>query len=218
LIALFFFGHLLAGLAGWEDAALVVLGLVLIAVELFVIPGFGVAGVLGVVALLGGMYLAMVGREVRTPEVTAQAGWTVVATLAGLVVGLIAIVALLPRGSRFGGLVLQANVDGTAAAGAASARKPGGWLRLFGGNSPLDRDRARARSTDSGERVASAPPSLTSHTGVALTDLRPSGAAEIDGQRVDVVSDGPFVPAGSPVIVVRDEGYRRVVRRVASGE
>jgi membrane-bound serine protease (ClpP class) len=174
LIALFFFGHLLAGLAGWEDVALVILGLVLIGVELFVIPGFGVAGVLGVLALLGGMFLAMVGRDVRTPQVTEQALWTVLATFAGLVIGLFAIVLLLPHGSRFRGLVLTANVgDAAPASKPATVRKPGGWLRLFGGTSALERDRERARSAgSSGSDTSSStpPPTLTKRTGVTLTD------------------------------------------------
>jgi membrane-bound serine protease (ClpP class) len=49
---------------------------------------------------------------------------------------------------------------------------------------------------------------------VAQSDLRPSGIADIGGQRVDVVSDGDFIVAGQPIEVVLDEGYRRVVRRV----
>ena len=41
VMALFFWGHMLAGLAGWEGVALVGLGLVLLGLEVFVIPGFG---------------------------------------------------------------------------------------------------------------------------------------------------------------------------------
>lgn len=215
LIALFFWGHLLAGLAGWEDLALVVFGLALIAVELFVVPGFGVAGVLGIAALLGGMFLAMLGREVRTPEVTAQAGYAVLGSLAGFVLGLIALLILLPRGTRFGGLVLQANVGG-AAAETGTGRKPGGWLRLFGESGPLASD--RAPTAVPARAAATATRSLSGRTGTALTDLRPSGIAQIDGNRVDVVSEGGFIRAGEPVVVVRDEGYRRVVKRVAGRE
>jgi len=48
--------------------------------------------------------------------------------------------------------------------------------------------------------------------GVALTDLRPAGAAEIDGQRVDVVAEAGYLMAGTALEVIIDEGYRRVVR------
>ena len=60
-LALFFWGHWLVQLAGWEEILLVASGLVLLALEIFVIPGFGIAGVLGIAALLGGLSLSLVG-------------------------------------------------------------------------------------------------------------------------------------------------------------
>lgn len=50
--------------------------------------------------------------------------------------------------------------------------------------------------------------------GVALSTLRPSGAAEIEGRRIDVVSDGAYIPAGEKLIVDRVEGVRVIVRRI----
>jgi membrane-bound serine protease (ClpP class) len=50
--------------------------------------------------------------------------------------------------------------------------------------------------------------------GTALTDLRPSGTARIGDERVDVVTEGEYVPQGSRVQVLRSEGYRHVVRKV----
>jgi membrane-bound serine protease (ClpP class) len=50
-------------------------------------------------------------------------------------------------------------------------------------------------------------------TGTAISPLRPAGIAEFDGARVDVVSDGGFVDAGSPIEVTRVDGNRIVVRR-----
>jgi len=49
-------------------------------------------------------------------------------------------------------------------------------------------------------------------TGEALTDLRPGGAAALDGRRVDVVTNGELVPRGTPVTVIKVEGNRVVVR------
>lgn len=57
-LGLFFGGRMVAGLAGWEPVVLVILGLVLLAVELFVTPGFGVLGILGIAALAGGLVTA----------------------------------------------------------------------------------------------------------------------------------------------------------------
>ena len=52
---------------------------------------------------------------------------------------------------------------------------------------------------------------LIGSVGVALTDLRPSGAARFGEERVDVVSDSSWINAGTPVRIVRAEGYRHVV-------
>ena len=57
-------------------------------------------------------------------------------------------------------------------------------------------------------------PELLHQTGTALTTLRPSGTAVIDGKRVDVVTEGPFIEQGTPIKVVAVEGMRVVVRTV----
>lgn len=137
LLALFFWGHSLAGLAGWEDLALVVLGLVLIAIEIIVVPGFGIPGVLGLAALLGGLFLAMLGREIQTPEGIAQAGLTILASLIGIVIGIVAIFAFLSRGRRLGKLVLHSAVGGTEI---TPDRPAAGWLGWFGASSRLPRE------------------------------------------------------------------------------
>ncbi|MHB1125795.1 MAG: NfeD family protein [Bacillota bacterium] len=59
-LSLFFGGHMLAGFSGWESIVLFLAGLVLLAIEIFVIPGFGVAGIVGIAALVGGVVLASV--------------------------------------------------------------------------------------------------------------------------------------------------------------
>jgi len=57
-------------------------------------------------------------------------------------------------------------------------------------------------------------PDLLECEGTAHTDLRPSGTVEIDGERVDVVTEGSLIKAGTPVKVVAIEGMRVVVRAV----
>ncbi len=54
---------------------------------------------------------------------------------------------------------------------------------------------------------------LTGQEGVAVTSLRPSGTASIKGRRIDVVSEGSFIPVGEKLIVDRVEGVRVIVRR-----
>ncbi|MDQ3411537.1 MAG: ATP-dependent Clp protease proteolytic subunit, partial [Chloroflexota bacterium] len=126
LFGIFFWGHLLTGLAGWEDVALVGLGIVLIAVEIFVVPGFGVPGVLGLAAIGGGLFLAMLGREIQTPDGIMRAGLTVAASLVAVVIGIGLMLALLPRTRKLSGLILQPAGEVTA-----PRREPAawGWLR-----------------------------------------------------------------------------------------
>lgn len=50
--------------------------------------------------------------------------------------------------------------------------------------------------------------------GVAVTLLRPSGSADIEGMRLNVVTEGAFLPAGTAVEVVKVQGNRIVVREV----
>ncbi|HEX6236167.1 MAG TPA: hypothetical protein VFZ68_03185 [Acidimicrobiales bacterium] len=230
LLAVFFWGHMLAGLSGWEDAALVVLGLVLIAVEVLVVPGFGVPGIMGLMALLGGAFLAMINRDLDfvTNDDLVRAGVTVGVTFVAIVVGLFAVVALVTRRSSRDGLVLRARLGSGEP---VTARASSGWLRWFGGTGRLPSDRASAEREPAADRAGAEEPerpasdaapsvpagggerSLLGATGTALSDLRPSGVADIQGERVDVVTEGDYVRRGEAIEVIRDDRYRRVVRR-----
>jgi membrane-bound serine protease (ClpP class) len=53
--------------------------------------------------------------------------------------------------------------------------------------------------------------SLLNMTGTSVTDLRPAGMAEINSQRVDVVTDGEYIDADTPIIVTHVTGNRIVV-------
>lgn len=61
-LGLFFWGHFLVKLAGWEELLVFVIGLILLAIEIFVIPGFGIVGILGIVAILASLMLATMGQ------------------------------------------------------------------------------------------------------------------------------------------------------------
>jgi membrane-bound serine protease (ClpP class) len=57
---------------------------------------------------------------------------------------------------------------------------------------------------------------MTGLTGTATTKLRPGGSARIGGRLLDVVSDGDFIEAGTPVVVISAAGNRILVRRAKS--
>jgi membrane-bound serine protease (ClpP class) len=163
-----------AGGPGWEVIVLFVAGLALLAVELFVLPGFGVAGVLGALAVVASIVLAVVGLP--TGVGALQAGAVI---LTALVMAGVAVWQILERLPRDGRGQLR-----------TSTRREDGYVA----------SRARVE--------------LVGREGVAATNLHPSGTALIGEERVDVVSEGAFVPAGTPVRVVRADGYRHVVRVV----
>ncbi len=54
---------------------------------------------------------------------------------------------------------------------------------------------------------------LVGKSGVAASELRPAGMAVVDGERVDVITEGDWMKAGTPVTVVKAEAMRLVVRR-----
>lgn len=180
-LALFFGSHFIIGLAGWEVALLLGLGVLLLLTELLILPGFGVAGTLGGVAIVVSIFLSLVGRMPTTGDIM-----TAINILLGsiLLVGFAAwqLIKRLPEDRRGRNLILQGGLD-----------------RELGFESARRRDE------------------LVGTEGVTTTDLRPSGTARFGPERIDVVSDGPWISAGTAVRVVRAEGYRHVVEPVDDG-
>jgi membrane-bound serine protease (ClpP class) len=182
-LSLFFWGHWLVQLAGWEELLLVGLGIVLLIAEVFILPGFGIAGVLGIVALVGGLGASLVGDAATWPD-WIEAAWQVAGVLIGTVVVMIILLRWLPRIRMARRLVLEDEMS--AASGYASA--PEHEHELLG------------------------------RTGMTSSPLHPAGLATIDGRRIDVVSEGGFIDAGTPVRVVRVDGNRVVVSAAAETE
>lgn len=60
------------------------------------------------------------------------------------------------------------------------------------------------------------PPALLGLKGKALTPLRPSGTAVIEGRKLDVVSEGELIDAGEEIVVVREDAFRVLVRKEAA--
>jgi membrane-bound serine protease (ClpP class) len=85
-----------------------------------------------------------------------------------------------------------------------------GWLKMF----PTSRFARWLVSQGTIGEIGTERPELLNQTGTALTRLRPSGTAVINGRRVDVVSEGMMIERGQPVRVVAVEGLRVVVRAV----
>jgi membrane-bound serine protease (ClpP class) len=105
-LGLFFGSSFLVGLAGWEEVILLGLGLLALAVEVFVLPGFGAAGVLGLVSIAAAVMLAMIGASPSVADVT-QALVVLGASLAITAAVAYAWIRHLPNSGRFSGLFLR---------------------------------------------------------------------------------------------------------------
>jgi membrane-bound serine protease (ClpP class) len=178
-LAAFFWGHWLVQLAGWGELLAALAGVALLLLEFFVIPGFGFAGVLGIVALLAALVMSVVGSGATPEFIVLAAGRIVLALLAALLASFL-VLRLMPRTPFGRRLILQ---DGLGT-GHEFGSAPASDLRWLG---------KRGRTT---------------------SPLRPAGFADIDGARVDVVSEGELIEPGTPVEVVRVDGNRIVVRPV----
>ncbi len=109
-LALFLGGHWIVQLAGWEELLLITLGVVLMLVEVFVIPGFGVAGIAGISALLGGLTLTLIGEGASVPAITNAVARVTISFVAALVAGLL-VMRLMTRTSFARRLVLETDMD-----------------------------------------------------------------------------------------------------------
>jgi membrane-bound serine protease (ClpP class) len=179
-LGLFFWGHWIVRLAGWEELLLVCAGVLLLALEVFVLPGITVAGIAGVVALVAGLALTLIGAGATVSVAIAALGRVAIAILLAMG-GAFALLRALPRLPFGRRLVLETGM------GADS-----GYV------SPPESDRR-----------------WLGRVGKALSPLRPAGIADLDGARVDVVSEGGFIEPGTAIEVIRVDGNRIVVRRLS---
>lgn len=110
-LASFFWGHWLVELAGWEQLLLLVVGLILIALEVFVFPGFGVAGVLGVVLLVAALSTSLYGSGATLRTVGLALSRVMISTAVAAVgfLVLLRFINVLPGGKR---LVLASALSG----------------------------------------------------------------------------------------------------------
>src|SRR6266850_1847170 len=186
--ALFFLGHYLAGLAGWEVVALFVIGLSLVMIEImFFAHSTIVFGVLGVLLMLASMLWAMIDRYPEQPLLPT--GEMLAVPLRNLFIALISAAIIifllakyLPRTSLYRRFALMtSNPPGPSLAG-------------------VPREFATALALAPGVE------------GAALTTLRPSGKARFVDQTIDVITQGEFIPPNTAVTVVRRDGMRVVVK------
>ena len=170
-------------LAGWEEVILALAGLILLAVEIFVIPGFGVAGILGILCFLSAFVLALMGlplgvsMEIGTLN---DAAFRVTMSLLVVIAGMFAIAKLVPARALPGWLVLHTAID----------------------------DESGVKSLTDGRGEDN---NLVGAVGVVTTDLRPAGKARVEGEVLDVVGRTEWIDKGTRIEVIEVAGVRIVV-------
>jgi membrane-bound serine protease (ClpP class) len=189
--ALFFLGHYLAGLAGWEVVALFVLGMVLVLIEiLFFAHTTIVFGVLGVFLMLASLLWAMIDRYpgqnfFPTGKMLAMPLLNMFIAIVGSFIIIALLARYLPRTSIYRRFALMdSNPPGPSLAG-------------------MPRQFATALALAPGTQ------------GTAITVLRPSGKARFADRVIDVVTEGEFIAPQTPVTVIQTDGMRVVVKSVA---
>jgi len=175
-LALFFWGHWLVALAGWEELLLFGSGIVLLILEIFVIPGFGIAGVVGISALLAGLSLSLIGGGASWEFILSAFGRVVFSLLVALAASLVLLRYLprLPFGRR---LILETGL--AAGEGYASApEQDRSWLGKSGtAHTPL---RPAGIADFNGERVD------VVSDGEFIDSGAPIAVIRVDGNRIVV--------------------------------
>ena len=183
----------LVGLANWVEVALFIAGVILLAIEMFVLPGFGVAGVLGIVFVLAGMFGMLIKNPPdQLPWPQTSVDWEVFTSgVSGLIFGFMGFVVLAWLLAKYLPTIPVANRLVLAAPKESAAVRLGGV-------------------------PSSAPEPLVKvgQQGVSVTQLRPSGIARFGNERLSVVSRGELIEASRQIIIADIEGNNIVVKQV----
>ena len=172
------------GVAAYWEIAVFIVGLILLLLEIFVIPGFGVAGISGVLCVIFALVTAMLNNNFFdfSPIVIPDLNQALLTVLLGLIFGTVLIIYLVSKigtNGMFGRLAL-----------------------------------AKEQSMDEGYvGVPTEQTTIIGHSGIAITDLRPAGKVEIDGKQYDAVSQfGVFIEKGTPIVVSKYEATQVYVK------
>ncbi len=191
---IFFWSHALGGTSGWLEVLLFVLGIVSLACELFVLPGFGVFGITGLVLVV--LSLVMASQDFLVPQNTADWG-ELRGNLLMVLGAVLGVMALL-----VGQILLLDSIPG---------------LNRFRLHAPTD-SMPTPSDVPIGSLLTNSPsgvplPQVGTHA-LAESDLRPSGKVKCGDQLLDVITEGDYIEAGHTVEILRIEGNRIVVRKV----
>jgi len=191
LLGLVFLGNQLAGLSGHEPMLVFLLGVLLVFLEIFFLPGVVVVALTGVVLMLGSLLWSMADLWPNEPVTISSGVFTgplinLALGLAIAVLGAVALIRFLPHSWVWDRMILQAAVAGNS----RSAGSPG--------------------------EEASAGAGLVGREGVAVSALRPGGQIEIDGARYEARLPYGSAEPGEVLVVRSADGSPLEVEKLTS--
>ena len=188
------------GTAGALDISLILIGLVLLAVEVVVLPGFGIAGILGIPAFGAGVVMSFINLDALPENEVIRSSYLVDSSMyamfnlsviiIGTFIGTLAVMYYLPKVKLSNSVVLLDEENEAT-------------------NEVVDNIEPELVQGQISAGV------LLHSKGVALTDLRPVGSAKICNVHLDVITHGEMLDMGTELIVVEVEGSRVVVEQVS---
>ena len=189
--ALFFWSRFAGGTAGWLEVILFVAGIVFLLMEVFVIPGFGVAGFAGLVLLF--VSVVMASQDFVIPQTPTQLDSLVTTLLVISVATAAFLIGAVFISHKFGKIPILNR------------------LSLAPPTEKIDTEIDKA----TGKAVPINHPQVSvGDWGVAESLLRPAGRVKFHGTSIDVVSDGTYLEPGVQVRVVEIAGNRIVVSEI----
>ena len=183
---LLFWSHFLGGTADWLEVLLFILGLACIAVEIFLLPGTIVPGLVGAALIL--VSLVMASQGFLIPETTRDLH-TLAGTMAMIVISCGVFVAAA--------VVLTRRMDSLPLLNRLMLAPP---------DAESATEKASAATGDSRPVVGD--------VGVAHTPLRPGGKGRFGERTIDVLASGDFLDRGTPIRVVRVTGNQVLVETI----
>jgi membrane-bound serine protease (ClpP class) len=189
-LALVFLNQYLVGLADYTELLLLILGVILLGFELFVIPGFGIAGIAGLLFIAAGAILALQDFVIPDPSLPWQGKILLKNISHVLGTFFMAIIAAL--------LVLRYIMP------KLSVVVEGPYLNTTLKDSHADSIEAKK--------------AIVGDIGVTMTFLRPSGKVKIKDEVFDGITQGEFMEKGTPVKILEIKGNRIIVSRIPEDE